>query len=86
MAKEMAHQIRTPLIDISGAVQLLRLNLRNSATDIGTTKEREHLCQQILQESIHMDKVIQNFLGYAEFSPSDSNDLIQMDLNKSNQK
>jgi len=81
MAKEMAHQIRTPLTGISGAVQLLNLNLKTPPIE-NTEKEREALCQQIVMESVRMDKVIQNFLDYAEFSPKDIRDLIQMDLDQ----
>ncbi|MFA7256273.1 MAG: histidine kinase dimerization/phospho-acceptor domain-containing protein [Kiritimatiellales bacterium] len=86
MAKEMAHQIRTPLTGISGAVQLLQLNLKNSTKDEIPAKEREELCHQIVMESIRMDKVIQNFLDYAEFSPKDIRDLIQMDIEKESKR
>lgn len=82
MAKEMAHQIRTPLTGISGAVQLLEINLKSS-DESATAKDREELCHQIVMESIRMDKVIQNFLDYAEFSPKDVRDLIQMDIDQS---
>ena len=83
MAKEMAHQIRTPLTGISGAVQLLQINLKSAAQDENSTdKERDELCRQIIMESIRMDKVIQNFLDYAEFSPKDVRDLIQMDIDQ----
>ena len=82
MAKEMAHQIRTPLTGISGAVQLIQLNIRSGSDDESATKERQDLCQQIVMESIRMDKVIQNFLDYAEFSPRDVRDLIQMDIDQ----
>jgi signal transduction histidine kinase len=83
MAKEMAHQIRTPLTGISGAVQLLQINLKSAPEDALTTdKEREDLCHQIVMESIRMDKVIQNFLDYAEFSPKDVRDLIQMNIDQ----
>lgn len=81
MAKEMAHQIRTPLTGISGAVQLLQINLK-STDEAAAAKEREELCHQIVMESIRMDKVIQNFLDYAEFSPKDIRDLIQMDIDQ----
>lgn len=80
MAKEMAHQIRTPLTGISGAVQLLQLNRRGNPNDESAGKEQDELCNQIVMESIRMDKVIQNFLDYAEFSPKDVRDLIQMDI------
>lgn len=80
MAKEMAHQIRTPLTGISGAVQLLQLNRRSKSNDEPAGKEQDELCTQIVMESIRMDKVIQNFLDYAEFSPKDVRDLIQMDI------
>ncbi len=81
MAKEMAHQIRTPLTAISGAVQLLQLNLKSPAPE-EAAKEREDVCQQIVTESVRMDKIIQNFLDYAEFSPKDIRDLIQMDIDQ----
>jgi len=81
MAKEMAHQIRTPLTGISGAVQLLQLNLKNpDAKEV--EKEREDVCHQIVMESVRMDKIIQNFLDYAEFSPKDIRDLIQIDIDQ----
>jgi len=87
MAKEMAHQIRTPLTGISGAVQLLQINVRSAAHDESTSdKERQELCQQIIMESIRMDKVIQNFLDYAEFSPKDVRDLIQMDIDQESKR
>ena len=79
MAKEMAHQIRTPLTVVSGAVQLLHLNLSSSKTE-DVEKECGELCKQIVQESVRMDKVIQNFLDYAELSPKDVHNLIQMDI------
>ncbi len=78
MAKEMAHQIRTPLTAISGAVQLLQLNMKNQ----NSAGDREELCRQIVSESDRMDRVIQNFLDYAEFSPTDIRDLIQMDIDQ----
>jgi two-component system sensor histidine kinase PilS (NtrC family) len=80
MANEMAHQIRTPLTGMSGAVQLLQINLKNPAVTGAVIREREDLCRQVILESLRMDKVIQNFLDYAEFSPSDIRDLIQMDI------
>ncbi|MEI7851597.1 MAG: histidine kinase dimerization/phospho-acceptor domain-containing protein, partial [Kiritimatiellales bacterium] len=83
MAKEMAHQIRTPLTGISGAVQLLQLNLKNGTdNETSIAKEREEFCHQIVMESIRMDKVVQNFLDHAEFSPKDVRDLIQMDIDQ----
>ncbi|MCU0856796.1 MAG: hypothetical protein MUC65_00140 [Pontiellaceae bacterium] len=81
MAKEMAHQIRTPLTGISGSVQLLQMNLKKEGQD-AVKKERSELCNQIVVESVRMDKVIQNFLDYAEFSPSDTRDLIQLDIDQ----
>lgn len=89
MAKEMAHQIRTPLTAISGATQLLQLSLKKSEAREQTGKECENICDQIIMESARLDKVIQNFLDYAEFSPSDIRDLIQTnidrDISKNNQ-
>jgi len=59
----------------------LQINLKNGDDD-AVIKEREELCQQIVMESIRMDKVIQNFLDYAEFSPGDIRDLIQMNIDQ----
>ncbi len=81
MAKEMAHQIRTPLTGISGSVQLLQFNLTTPDTK-KVTEERDELYQQIVKESVRMDKTIQNFLDYAEFSPKDIRGLIQMDIDR----
>ena len=80
MAKEMAHQIRTPLTGISGAIQLLQLNLKTDTSE--GSQERGELCSQIVLESERMDKVIQNFLDYAEFSPNDIRELVQIDIDK----
>jgi two-component system, NtrC family, sensor histidine kinase PilS len=83
MAREMAHHIRTPLTGISGAVQILQRNMgSNGLADAPGGKERQDICRQILAESMRMDKVIQNFLDYAEFSPQDIHDLIQMDIDQ----
>jgi two-component system sensor histidine kinase PilS (NtrC family) len=82
-AKEMAHHIRVPLTGISGAVQLLQLNLKNGDdSDDSIVKEREEFCHQIVMESIRMDKIIQNFLDHAEFSTEDVRDLIRMDIDR----
>ena len=81
MAKEMAHQIRTPLTGISGAIQLLQINLKNPDAKV-VEKERDEVCQQIVTESVRMDKIIQNFLDYAEFSPKDIRELIQIDIDQ----
>lgn len=80
MAKEMAHQIRTPLTGISGAIQLLQSHAKE--TEQNADPERDELFRQIVMESIRMDKVIQNFLDYAEFAPKDVLDLIQMDIDQ----
>lgn len=81
MARQMAHQIRTPLTGISGSVQLLQINLKKDEQD-AVIKERNELCRQIVVESVRMDKVIQNFLDYAEFCPTETRDLVQMDLDQ----
>jgi len=81
MAKEIAQQIRTPLTGISCAIQLLRFDL-TSEIEKKPIEEREELYRQIVEESIRMDKVIQNFLNYAEFSSQDVRDLIQMDIDQ----
>ena len=85
MAKEMAHQIRTPLTCISGAVQLLLLNMKNPEGDI-SKKERQEICHQVVVESIRMDEIIRNFLDYAEFSPTEVRDLIQMEIDQEGKK
>ena len=82
MAKKMAYQIRTPLTGISGAVQLLELNIKNPINNEPVLKERADLCLQIVQETTKMDKVIQNFLDYAEFSPSEIHELIHSDIDR----
>ncbi len=79
MAKMLAHQIRTPLTGISGAVQLLQFNLKNQA-DNETQEDRDELYEQIITESDRMNKTIQKFLDYAESSPKDIRDLIQRDI------
>ncbi|HKL21371.1 MAG TPA: histidine kinase dimerization/phospho-acceptor domain-containing protein, partial [Tichowtungia sp.] len=71
MAKEMAHQIRSPLTGVSGAVQLLQLNLQRSDDASPAESERQSLCDQIVQEASRMEEVVQNFIDYAEFSPND---------------
>jgi len=81
MAKEMAHQIRTPLTGISGAVQRLQFNLKKPAGE-EIEKEREEICQQITRESARMDRVIQKFIDCAEFSPKEIQDFIQMDIDQ----
>jgi len=78
MAKEMAHHIRTPLTNISGSIQLLQLTLQAPPENNASTKKQDELCTLIIQESLKMDKIIQNFIDYAEFSPSDIRNLIQM--------
>ncbi len=79
MAGKMAHQIRTPLTGISGAVQLLQLP-RKKPEDETVQQEREDLFQLIIGESRQMDQVIQKFLDYSEFSASDVEELIQMNI------
>jgi two-component system sensor histidine kinase PilS (NtrC family) len=81
MAREMAQQIRTPLTGISGAVQLLQLNLKKHADD-NAVNERSDLFQLVIRESQQMDQVIQTFLDYAEFSPGDIRELIQLDIDQ----
>ncbi len=81
IAKEMAHQIRTPLTGISGAIQLLQLNL-TTIDPKDLEKEREEAYNQIIIESDRMDKTIQNFLNYADFSLQDMRELIQTDIEK----
>ena len=82
MAKEMAYQIRSPLTGISGAAQLLQFNCKKPPTQKGSAQEQENLYDQIVQEAARMENVIQKFLGYAEFSPRDIRDLIQMDIDR----
>ncbi|MBL7012287.1 MAG: hypothetical protein ISR85_05090 [Kiritimatiellales bacterium] len=78
----MAYQIRTPLTGISGAVQLLQLNLKNPTNNEPVLEERADLCLQIIQETAKLDKVIQNFLDYAEFSPNEIHELIHSDIDR----
>lgn len=83
MAAEVAHEIRTPLTAISGAVQLLDyLDNRNSTKSAEVlNEEKKELLQQIFQQSARIDRVIQHFLDYSEFSHKDLNKLMELDLN-----
>jgi PAS domain S-box-containing protein len=84
MAKEMAHQIRTPLTGLSGAAQLLQCYQSNPTTGETSSlaKDQEELYQQISAEVVRLDKTIQNFLDYAELSPSDARELMRMNINE----
>lgn len=82
MAAEVAHEIRTPLTAITGAVQLLdyleKQHASKSAEQLN--QEKKELLQQIFQQSSRIDTVIQHFLDYSEFSHSDLTQLMDMDL------
>jgi len=82
MAKEMAYQIRSPLTGVSGAVQLFQQTLNPMQAGKPSEAEWQNLSEQIVQESARMEKIIKNFIDYAEFSPSDVRDLIQMDIDR----
>lgn len=82
MAAEVAHEIRTPLTAISGAVQLLNYldTHEPSQPDEALSQSKKELLQQIFQQSTRIDKVIQHFLDYAEFSHDDLAQLMDIDL------
>lgn len=74
MAAEIAHQIRNPLAAVSGAVQLLNKLERNVAAGIDGSKdlldkERSALYKQVIKESSRLDRIIEEFIDYAEGSP-----------------
>jgi len=82
MAAEVAHEIRTPLTAISGAVQLLEhLDRQQDGTPSELAeRDKKELLHQIFLQSARIDKVIQHFLDYAEFSKSDLVKLIELDV------
>ncbi|NCC53094.1 MAG: PAS domain-containing protein [Spartobacteria bacterium] len=74
MAAEIAHQIRNPLAAVSGAVQLLNKLEMNVANGVEGSKalldkERAGLCEQVIRESSRLDRIIEDFIDYAEGSP-----------------
>lgn len=80
MAKEMAHQIRTPLTGISGAIQLLLLEQKKEASNRSVPKDEEALSQQIFAQTSDLNKIVQKFLDYAEFSPKSTKELVEIDI------
>ncbi len=89
IAGEMAHEIRTPLTAISASVQLLKhYEEKASVTDwlpnSPRKKDRIELFSHITHASEQMDKVIQNFVDFAEFSPSDLLSIIRLDSDTEN--
>ena len=86
MAAEVAHEIRTPLTAISGAVQLLDYLEKDKKTksEEMLNSEKKELLKQIFQQSARIDKVIQHFLDYSEFSQADLAQLMDMNLTDNN--
>ncbi len=84
IAGEMAHEIRTPLTTISASIQLLKhYEEKTTAADwlpnSPRKKDRLELFSHIMGASEQMDTVIQNFVDFAEFSPSDLLSIIKLD-------
>ncbi len=90
LAGEMAHEIRTPLTSLSASVQLLK-HYEERATSADwlpnspRRRDREELFNHIDDASHQLDKVIQNFLDFAEFSPKDLLSIIKLDSIDENQ-
>lgn len=75
MATNVAQEIRTPLTAISGGIQLLSVY-----KDLPES-EKEEIFLKIVDQSERIDKAIQKFLNYAEFSKQSAKELIDLDLN-----
>jgi len=90
IAGEMAHEIRTPLTTISASIQLLK-HYEEKTTPADwlpnspRKKDRLELFSHIMGASEQMDTVIQNFVDFAEFSPSDLLSIIKLDSIDENQ-
>ncbi len=90
IAGEMAHEIRTPLTAISASVQLLK-HYEEKATSADwlpnspRRKDRIELFAHISAASDRMDSSIQNFVDFAEFSPTDLLSIIKLDSIDENQ-
>lgn len=84
IAGEMAHEIRTPLTAISASVQLLK-HYEEKATSADwlpnspRRKDRAELFAHIISASDRMESSIQNFVDFAEFSPTDLLSIIKLD-------
>jgi len=83
MASEIAHEIRNPLAAISGSVQLLakldhEAAAGNRESALLLADKKEVLYEQVVGESVRMDRIIQRFLDHAEFSPAALSRLIDL--------
>jgi len=74
IAAEIAHEIRNPLAAISGAVQVIqRLERRALLGDERVaellTVERRKAFDQIIRDAARLDKIIERFINFTEFTP-----------------
>lgn len=84
LAGEMAHEIRTPLTAISASVEMLKQYEESSSSadwkpNSLMQKNRAELYDHIMNSSQRMDRVIQHFCDFAEFSPKDLISIIKLD-------
>ena len=90
IAGEMAHEIQAPLSTLSASVQLLR-HYEDKATaadwlpNSPRRNDRRELFEHIEDASARMDRVIRNFIDFAEFSPQDLLSIIKLDSIGENQ-
>ncbi|AKJ63548.1 histidine kinase dimerization/phospho-acceptor domain-containing protein [Kiritimatiella glycovorans] len=81
MAADVAHEIRTPLTAISGAVQILNRMDKETFDPLNdSAREEKELLEQIFSQSAKIDSIIQRFLDYAEFSRDDLQRILELDL------
>lgn len=72
LAAEIAHEIRNPLTAISGAAQLLqhRDELRAGRPDTEVhVKEREEALGIIVEQAGRVDRIMERFIDFTEYSP-----------------
>jgi two-component system sensor histidine kinase PilS (NtrC family) len=90
IAGEMAHEIQAPLATLSASVQLLH-HYEDKATaadwlpNSPRRNDRRELFEHIEDASARMDRVIRNFIDFAEFSPQDLLSIIKLDSIGENQ-
>jgi len=85
LAAEIAHEIRNPLAAVSGAAQQLdqlekKALLGDKASAEVLLEERRRIYEIIVTESARLDRTIERFIDYTEYSP----EAIEVRLDKQN--